>query len=73
MLAEPPPATVLGLFLTLDSLDLLLKISKFGLGLFPSGVTLLLLDYHVIQLFGVGSQIISGNSMSGLGSLQRLG
>jgi hypothetical protein len=34
--------------LAFNNLDLLLKISKLGLSLFPQGVSLLLPDYHVI-------------------------
>jgi hypothetical protein len=74
MLAELFPTTTLGLFfLTLNNIESLLRICKLGLSLLLRLVSLLLLDHGIIQIFGFGSQVITGSSIGGLGSLQRLG
>jgi hypothetical protein len=50
-----------------------IRICKLGFSLLSQFIGLLLLDHGIIQIFGLESQIISGNSIGGMGSLQHLG
>jgi hypothetical protein len=61
------------LLLAFSGREFLLSIYEFLLSSLLQHVSLLLLDHHVIQLFGLGSQFILGNSIGSFRGIQCLG
>jgi hypothetical protein len=60
-------------FLAFSNRESLLRFCELHLSLLPQCVGLLLPDYRIIQLFELGSQVVAGNSIGSLCSVQCLG